>query len=80
MQLHGLTRSEAGLATLLADGTGLRDAAARAGITYGSARVYLKSIYRKLDVHDRAQLALRLARLGGEAALPPALRGDGAGR
>jgi DNA-binding CsgD family transcriptional regulator len=79
-QLHGLTRSEARLAAVLADGTGLRDAAASVGVTYGSARVYLKSIYRKLDVHDRAQLALRLVRLGGaDGAVHPPGFGRGGG-
>lgn len=64
VHLHGLTPAEARLAAEIADGTGLREAAARQGITYGSARIYLKAVYRKLDVHDRAQLVGRLARLG----------------
>ena len=64
VELCGCTRSEARLAAALGAGHGLRVAAGRLGISYESARVYLKAVYRKLDVHDRAQLVGRLARLG----------------
>ncbi|WP_395693997.1 LuxR C-terminal-related transcriptional regulator, partial [Piscinibacter sp.] len=64
VELCGCTRSEARLAAALGAGQGLREAAGRLGISYESARVYLKAVYRKLDVHDRAQLVGRLARLG----------------
>ena len=64
VELCGCTRSEARLAATLGAGHGLREAASRLGISYESARVYLKAVYRKLDVHDRAQLVGRLSRLG----------------
>ena len=54
--LHGCTRSQARLAALIVDGTTLRDAAQRMGITYGSARVYLKTVFRKVGVRSQAQL------------------------
>lgn len=54
--LHGCTRSQARLAALVVDGTTLRDAAQRMGITYGSARVYLKTVFHKVGVRSQAQL------------------------
>ena len=35
------------------------------GVTYGTARVYLKTVFEKTDVHTQAQL---VARLLGDAA------------
>ncbi len=68
---HGCTPSEARLALLLADGLALRAAAGEMGITYGSARVYLKTVFEKLGVHSQAQLVSRLSTLhGGTATLP----------
>ena len=54
--VHGCTRSEARLAALIVDGSTLRDAAERMGITYGSARVYLKAVFGKVGVRTQAQL------------------------
>jgi DNA-binding CsgD family transcriptional regulator len=64
-KVHGCTRSEARLAVLIADGVTLRAAAARMGISYGSARVYLKTVFQKVGVHSQAQLVVRLLRLRG---------------
>ena len=45
--LHGCTAAEARLAKLLAEGHGLREAAQSLGITYGTARAYLKIVFQK---------------------------------
>lgn len=59
-----LTPAEARLAGALFDGDGsLRDAAARRGIAYGTARVQLASIFAKTGVHTQAQLMRLLIRL-----------------
>lgn len=59
-RLFALTRSDAGLARLLAEGHDLRGAAEAMGVTYGSARVYLKIVFEKVGVHSQAQLVARL--------------------
>lgn len=61
---RGCTRSEAALAVELSKGCALSDAAAALGITYASARTYLKALFVKLDVHSQAQLVASLAHLG----------------
>lgn len=61
---YGCTRSEVALAVLLAQGMALNAAAAEMGLTYGTVRVYLKTLFQKLDVHSQAQLVAALARLG----------------
>ncbi len=62
-KLHGLTHAEARLAVALADGRPLRAAASEVGISYQSARVRLKTVFGKLEVHTQAQLAIRLVGL-----------------
>ncbi|HPU54165.1 MAG TPA: helix-turn-helix transcriptional regulator, partial [Burkholderiaceae bacterium] len=57
---HGCTNSEARLAMLICEGRALRAVAADMGITYGTARVYLKTVFEKLDVHTQAQLVARV--------------------
>lgn len=64
-QRHGLTPAEGRLADALASGQGLRQAAHTLGVTYGTARAYLKTVFDKLGVHSQAQL---VARLLGDAA------------
>lgn len=56
---YGLTHSEARLAQLVAKGSGIRDCANALGITYGTARVCMKGVYEKMDVHSQAQLVAR---------------------
>ncbi len=65
---HGCTHSEARLALLICDGRALREAAADMGITYGTARIYLKTVFEKLGVHSQAQLVSRVLHLRGPAA------------
>ena len=48
----------------LAQGLDLQAAAAALGLTYGTARVYLKTLFQRLDVHSQAQLVAALTRLG----------------
>lgn len=52
----GLTPREAELATLLCEGGTLAEAAAGLGITAGTARQYLKSVFSKTGVHRQADL------------------------
>ena len=57
---HGYTPAEGRLAMLLARGHALKDAAHRLGVTYGTARAYLKAVFDKTGVHSQAQLVARL--------------------
>jgi DNA-binding CsgD family transcriptional regulator/PAS domain-containing protein len=52
----GLTRREARLAALLADGRSVAEAADETGITIGNARTHLKRIFNKTDTHRQAEL------------------------
>ena len=57
---HGYTPAEGRLAELLARGHELKEAAQRMGVTYGTARAYLKAVFDKTGVHSQAQLVARL--------------------
>ncbi|RKR31219.1 helix-turn-helix transcriptional regulator [Paraburkholderia sp. BL17N1] len=59
-----LTRREAVLATLLARGMDLAEAATQQGIGLGTARGYLKQILAKTDTHRQAELVSLLLRSG----------------
>jgi DNA-binding CsgD family transcriptional regulator len=52
----GLTGAEARLAALLAAGEVLRSAAAKLGITYGTARTRLAEIFQKTDTRRQGEL------------------------
>lgn len=52
----GLTEAEAMLAALLATGEELRSAAAKLGITYGTARARLSEIFQKTDTRRQSEL------------------------
>lgn len=58
--LHGCTAAEARLAQALAQGCTLREASLTLGITYGTARAYLKLVFQKMGVHTQAQLVAML--------------------
>jgi DNA-binding CsgD family transcriptional regulator len=58
--LYGCTHAEARLVQSLLEGRGLRDAAGSLGITYGTARAYLKVVFQKTGVHTQAQLVSTL--------------------
>jgi DNA-binding CsgD family transcriptional regulator/PAS domain-containing protein len=65
-QLYGCTSSEARFTQLLAEGHTLQESATQMGITYGSARVYMKLVFEKVGVHTQAQLVARvLGDVGG---------------
>jgi DNA-binding CsgD family transcriptional regulator len=55
-KMFKLTTSEAALAVLLADGLSLAEAAAKMGLTEGSARNYSKRIYEKAEVNRQPSL------------------------
>jgi PAS domain-containing protein/DNA-binding CsgD family transcriptional regulator len=61
-RLYGYTKSEARLAQLVVRECGLRQAARAMGVTYGTARVYLKVVFEKAGVHSQAQLVARILR------------------
>lgn len=60
MQDLGVTRREAELAALLAEGQDLRGIARRLGIGEETARKHLKSIFAKTDLHSQAALVHRV--------------------
>ena len=55
-KLFKLTRSEAKLSVMLADGLTMLEAASAMGITEGSARSYSKRIYEKTDIKGQSDL------------------------
>ena len=57
---YGCTASEARLAELIAQGVAVRQAAELMGITYGTARAYLKLVFQKAGVHTQAQLVAQV--------------------
>ena len=59
-----LTRRERDILVLLVRGVDLQNAAARLGITVNTARGYVKTLYRKLGVHNQLEL-VALARERG---------------
>ncbi len=60
VERYRFTRAESRLALQLADGCGLREAAARCGIGYGTARGYLKLLFQKTGTHRQAELVALL--------------------
>ncbi|MGF1629316.1 MAG: helix-turn-helix transcriptional regulator [Kiloniellaceae bacterium] len=58
--LYRLTPAEARLAQVLLAGGGLRQAAATAGMTYETARWYLKILFQKTETSRQAELVARL--------------------
>lgn len=58
--LFDLTPAESMLAAELAAGHSLRDAAARRGVAYSTARVYLRQIFVKTGCHRQAELVTLL--------------------
>ena len=62
--LFGLTETEARVAALIATGAPTDNAAARLGMALETARVHLKSIYRKMNVAGRDELITIATRLG----------------
>ena len=66
---YGCTRSEARLVQLIAEGRTLHQAAEAMGVTYGTARSYLKLVFDKTGTRTQAQLVARV--LGDRAAQAP---------
>jgi DNA-binding CsgD family transcriptional regulator len=57
---HGLTPAETRLAEALVAGESLRGAAERLGISYETARWYLKVVFQKTDTRRQSELVARL--------------------
>jgi DNA-binding CsgD family transcriptional regulator/glutaredoxin-related protein len=71
-RLYGLTGSEARLTDLIALGKPLKKVASALGVTEGSARQYIKQVFRKTGVHGQPDLVRKVMNL------PPSLSLDGA--
>ena len=69
---YGLTRREADLAVLLADGLGIGEAADRMAISMNTARSHLRQVFDKTGTRSQAALARELARSGMIGALSDA--------
>jgi len=63
--LFGLTAAEARLATVLARGMTLVEAAQAIGIAHNTAKVQLRSVFAKTGVHRQTQLVALIVSLGG---------------
>jgi DNA-binding CsgD family transcriptional regulator len=63
-QALGLSSAEAQLAAALAQGTSLKTYAEASGITEGTARVQLKSVFARTGTHRQAELVALIWRLG----------------
>jgi DNA-binding CsgD family transcriptional regulator len=59
--LHLLTPAQRAIALRTARGESLPRIAKALGISYATARVHLRDVYRRVGVHDRADLRARLA-------------------
>jgi DNA-binding CsgD family transcriptional regulator len=59
----GLTSAEAKLASFIADGTSLEDAARELAISRETARSHLKVVFAKTDTHRQSELVALLSRL-----------------
>ncbi|MBN9023397.1 MAG: LuxR family transcriptional regulator [Rhizobiales bacterium] len=59
----GLTLGEARLASRIAAGRSVRDAAVELGITEGTARIVLKRAFARLGIHRQSDLVARVAAL-----------------
>jgi DNA-binding CsgD family transcriptional regulator len=62
-QLFGLTVNESRLAAMLVDGPDLKDAAEMLGITYETARSYIKQIFAKTATNRQSELIKLAGRL-----------------
>lgn len=60
MARFGLTPAEARLAVRLSTGQALSDCADQSGITFQTARTYLRNIFAKTDTHHQGQLIAKL--------------------
>ncbi|MGU3359535.1 helix-turn-helix transcriptional regulator [Methylobacterium sp. M6A4_1b] len=62
-QIFGLTPSEAKLATLMAKGASLAEAATLQGVRVATVRAQLRSIFTKTHTHRQAELVMLVSRL-----------------
>ena len=63
-EAYNLTEAEARLIGLLAEGSGLFQAAETLGVTRNTARTHMRHIYAKVGAHRQADLIRLLAKLG----------------
>jgi len=67
----GFTPTELRLCRGLLEGFGLRQAGTLAGLSYETARWYLKQVFAKTDTHRQAELVRLLLSVKAEISLPP---------
>jgi DNA-binding CsgD family transcriptional regulator len=70
-ELYGLTPAESALATLLAEGKTLQEAAGLRGVTHQTARSQLKSIFSKTATRRQSELLRLLLSLPAGWPRPP---------
>ena len=63
-QIFGLTSAEAVMVRRLAAGEALKQAAEALGISVGTARVHLKAIFAKTEIHRQSELISLIQRIG----------------
>lgn len=71
VERYRLTSVELMLCRGLLEGCSLREAGTRAGLSYETARWYLKQVFAKTDTHRQADLVRVLLSVTTEVALPP---------
>lgn len=57
---YALTKIEASLVVKIIDGLNIRDSAKSLGLTYSTARTYLKQIFSKLGIKRQSELTIRI--------------------
>ncbi len=75
-RLQTLTPREREVFDLLVQGKKMREAAEILGVKLTTISFHSTALYKKLDVHDRAQLILRYALADGARAIPLDEGGD----
>ncbi|RDL45144.1 DNA-binding response regulator [Marinomonas piezotolerans] len=61
---YGLTPRERDILVLIAKGYSCKDAAQSLGVTYHTAAGYLKAVYQKLQVNNRAEATIKAIEMG----------------
>jgi DNA-binding CsgD family transcriptional regulator len=56
----GLSRRQADVARLMADGHTYESIADEAGISVNTVRMHMRGLFKKLDAHDRVSVVVRL--------------------
>lgn len=63
--MNGLTERESKMLLMLTQGKSAQDIAKVLKLTYGTLRVYLHNMYKKLNVHNKTDAVIWAIRKGG---------------